>query len=129
MNNLKGEPFGFFVQGKATNNVQYSRPKKQKHEKEKVQEKLTEINLDGYNLEDLKNNRFQMIIVDLLGRIIWMNERFAFYNFKTEDDLMEGVYGEFGFEVFTSTLTYIGKSSMEKYETEHFEFVRLVKIY
>lgn len=125
MDDKNGKPFGYFVTGKSfsTRENKSSTAKKLKSKKEEVQERLKESGLDESIFSEYQKSEKQVIMVDLLGRMLWMNKQFAFVNFKTEQDLMEGLYNEFGFEVFIKSYEYVTKNLPMNYTSSDIEFV------
>lgn len=125
MDYKNGKPFGYFVTGKAyTTRTTTPNEKNQKSKKEIIEKKIQELEFDDSIFQDYYKSENQVIFVDFLGRLLWMNETFSLCNFKSEDDLMEGIYDEFGFEVFTRIYESVIKTLPPKFKEYDIKFVR-----
>lgn len=67
----------------------------------------------------------QIIVIDLLGRVLWMNEMFKDVNLKfDQSDILEGLNGQYGFEAFDELCDIVLKELPSKFEDNNIEFVR-----
>lgn len=102
---------------------------KKKSKKEKAQELFQEIMKCGAILDDefkdLEQSNDQVIIIDMLGRMIWMNETFQDVNLKDlEVDIYESLLNDFGFEAYLELFEEVTKNNLDELKSNDIEFVR-----
>lgn len=126
MNDKKGKAWGYFITGKSSTTPQKveSDLKKPKFQKEKVEEKLAEALIEKELLDEYKSDPKQIILVDLLGRLVWMNSEFRTYTFKNENDLMERIC-DYGYEVYSDCLDQVLEKLPENHSFPDFDFQRV----
>lgn len=96
--------------------------KKTKFELEKIEDKMEDNNLDPNLFLKYENDEHQVVVIDLLGRIMWMNNMFKEVNAKFEDGLFESFY-DYGFEAFQEIWENVQKNYYDHFEENSIEFV------
>lgn len=101
--------------------------KKYKPKSEVIEQKFKEagIGKDVYMM--YQNENYQVIIVDLLGRVLWMNDLFQRVNIKGEDDLIESLYGQYGFEALEEGLDFLFSTYPKTHSHSTIDFVSFIK--
>lgn len=97
--------------------------KKKKTNTEIIQEKLKDAGINDDVYKTYKLYQDQVIMIDLLGRVIWMNELFKSVNFKHDNDLLDSLVSEFGFEVYNEGVNFVLKNLPLTYEISTINFV------
>lgn len=97
--------------------------KKKKSKKEAICDVFKQNGVSLESFEQFKDSNDQVIVIDLLGRLLWKNETFSAVNLKCDDDLLESISLDYGFEVFQDGFEIIMKDLPTEYTISTIEFV------
>lgn len=78
--------------------------------------------------EQFKETKDPVIVIDLLGRTLWMNDIFQTVNLKSDDDLLDCLSLDYGFEVFEQGVEHLTKELPTNYSISTIEFVSLLRL-
>lgn len=104
--------------------------KNQKSKKEMIEELIKELKrneiIKEEDFDSFQKSKEQIIIINTLGRLIWMNDLFKEVNLKYNDtDLFETLYNEIGFEAYQEIFDKVTNKSIDKLEENGISFVRI----
>lgn len=114
--------FSFVIQNQKPDEIE---TKKKKTKKEILEEKLKDLENSDEIFQKYTDYKDQVMMVDLIGRVIWMNDLFKRVNLKTENDLLESLFSEYGFEIYNEGLEYVLKNFPETHEENTIIFVSI----
>lgn len=97
--------------------------KKPKTKKELIERIFKDYKVNSEDFSSIINNKLPVVLIDVFGRVLWMNEMFKNVNLLSEEDLYESLVTKFGFEVFEQGLDKVIKDLPEEYKISNIEFV------